>query len=501
MLLILTGGSLAVAYRSVLCQLQAYAILVVSTAAFVMAINDASLRNECTGKSVKSPYCIECKLESRAVITIGRYLPRISSNYERFYMRPLRVHIGICAWIAWIAYGSLFHEARHNDTEDAYIARMIASLTEDVSGATVLHTLRLCRNFLLFANALYSIFSENSTAGDPGGRTHSSMVWSTRSTILFFLLLFVPTSESTAQALGTLELLGRTGLFAALFVSTEALTRAQQYRFWVGSYVSASQIQLVGLLMALGVVKRRRPGKNCTAETIQVAVADEPPIVGSRFSLDGTLAKGAVIVRCAWLLVSSNAGLVLGLVQLFVTLVLYCRARSDTLTKARARGTLLRVVGDKYQQVPSPSRPPKPSSPRPVVDPVPASVPVAPRPAPVAVRQKPTTSAPLSLGLAMSPDSDFMPGIDADEVDSLFDDQDERNTLEDTQRAKRGKKPRTPSPPQSSEISKRPSAGRNAIARSASPSHRSLATSSDAQVRPPPAQAVSRNDQLGFARI
>jgi len=382
-LALLTGGALAVAYRTTLCQLQAYAILLLSIVALGLAVQHASLRRECTVEVLRSPYCIECKGESRAAMVIGQFVSAVSSNYERFYMRVPRLHLALVAWLAWIAYGSLFHGARHNAAEDAYVARVAAALSSGAVGSAVAAHLREARVVVLWLNALYSLLVEHwrvRTIGTPVHQQQQSAAHrALQSTGLFFALLFAPTAESTAQSLSPLSALARTALFAALFFADETLGRAHQYAAWINSYTASYRVQLVGLLMALGSAKPHRPSKSRQVDDVVIPLhgaASASPIVGRRFSLDGKLAEWAVVVRCAWLLVANNGALALGLVQLALTLALLAVVRRDTLRTARAKYPLLQTDSERAAPPRRRMRPPwrqRPADRSPLAEPTPVA--------------------------------------------------------------------------------------------------------------------------------
>src|SRR3990172_8932372 len=99
-LAVLLIGAAAVAHRALLCQLQAYAILLLSFVSFALYVNYTSVCRECTVDTLRSPYCIECRRESRGAMVVGRQVADISSNYERFYMSMMRMHLAAFVWLA-----------------------------------------------------------------------------------------------------------------------------------------------------------------------------------------------------------------------------------------------------------------------------------------------------------------------------------------------------------------------------------------------------------------
>lgn len=316
---VLEAGSLAVAQRSVLCQLQAYAILIVSCVAFASYAYHNSVRRECAVETFTSPYCVDCKGESRGVLIVGRRTNEVSSGYEQLYANPLRVHFAIFVWLAWIAYGSVFHEAQHTASEDAYVSELVHNLTSGPWLDSLLPHVRTLRIVTLFVVACY----------DSSKRAAPHVVYTTA---LFFVLLFFPSAQSTAQALHTVELLSRTAVFVTLFVLAEIVERAEHYRDWLGGYDEAYRIHLTGLLMAIGRARPLRP----KSEEIFIPVCG-PDAVGRSFSIERHLASWRIVVRSAWILVASDAAIGLAVVESLYLLYRLVVARQplDSIVKAK----------------------------------------------------------------------------------------------------------------------------------------------------------------------
>jgi hypothetical protein len=325
---VLEVGALAVSQRSVLCQLQAYAILFVSSVGFVSYAYYNAERRECNIETFTQPYCVDCKGETRGVMVVGRRVGEVPSSYERLYANPLRAHFAIFAWLAWVAYGSVFHEAQHTASEDAYVTELVHGLTSGPWLDSLLPHVRTLRIVALFAVACY----DSSTYGA------SHVVYTTT---VFFALLFFPSSQSTAQALHTVELLSRTAVFTTLFVLAELTERAEHYRDWLGNYGLSYKIHLTGVLMAIGRAKPLRPESENKSEDIFIPVCG-PDSVGRSFSIERHLASWRIIVRSAWILVASDAAIGLAIVESFYLLYRLLVARQPLAPFAAANSSFLR---------------------------------------------------------------------------------------------------------------------------------------------------------------
>jgi hypothetical protein len=321
--LLLSLASAAVANRERLCQLQAYAVLLVSLAAVAFYAHYCQTKREATVETLRKPYCVDCHGESRGALVVGRRSSEVASAYERMHVPLARRHIFIVIWLAWIAYGSIFHEAQHELEEDSVLQ------TVSHSAATA-HYVRWLRVFALWFIAML----------DTLRRSTLHIGWASA---VFYLLLFFPSHDSTPQALSGAELFARTALFLTLAVLSEALQRVEHYCQWIEGYDNTYQTHLAGLLMALGQAMPLKPRVARTSDQLFIPILD-PGVAGRDFSLTVYLVNWRLVLRAAWILVSCNAAIGFALLQAAVIFYRYCAARHTIRSLAVRKTKYLRLA-------------------------------------------------------------------------------------------------------------------------------------------------------------
>lgn len=347
-LALLSVATLAFSARLVLCQLQAYVLLALGVVALLLYVRADCDQHEHSVVALRSPWCLDCSSISRAAILSGARAARVRSNYERLYWSAPRPYLMLAVWLMWIAYGSLFHSAAHQAHEDEFFALWLRSLWKgwNASDASIVVALfRTLRRFLLLGGALYSILTDYFALTSAPQRSAPG-AWHVHAALLFFALLFMPTSGSTAQALDTLTLLARTHLFVALFCVSEQIDAELRYWCWVAQYDSSYRRMLVSAQMALGLVESRSLKSNIDAENI---IPDRPPILsGTRLSIAVPLARLSVVVRSAWILFADNSMIFYAELQLIAMLVLVYKLRTRVRRAVATKDSYLRLSNNAH---------------------------------------------------------------------------------------------------------------------------------------------------------
>jgi hypothetical protein len=324
---LLVAGA-GVTERQAWCQLQGYTILIVSTLALFLYVRHQANLVEETVESVRAHYCVECCKESRSALIIGRLTKEIPSNYERLFPSHPRFYFALFIWLAWIAYGAVFHEGQHALAEEALIDSLFSK--QNLHS----HSLRSLRMLLLFAISIaICVMPQQKTV----------IIYSSAT---FFLLMFFPDENSSAQTLGSLQMAARTGVFICLFLLAELADRAREYRLWIDRYNSVCETHLICLQMALGVAHPLPLLKECTTDHIITPIAD-PSIHGARFSFVSMLSRWSVVVKTAWVLVVSDLFVLLASVQLVLLLMQFAHERRMTFASAGRTESKIRRKGTK----------------------------------------------------------------------------------------------------------------------------------------------------------
>lgn len=383
-------GCVAVAYRVYVCQLQAYAMLILVIFVAVLNLRYRSLRQECTVEASRTQlYCLDLGTESSISLVVGRHARLMKSNYERLHHMPTRMWLMLALWLSWIAYGSLFHSGEHAAAENDLLVDLAHV------GASTPQTLRVLRVYVLAFNAIVSLllspplfvsFDEHyrhrpvvqdaSEEDDPNESVSNALPTSRTSiyyrlvafvyslisghplhfATIFFVLLFFPVAESTPQALLPTQLFARTSLFAALFFISEVFERTKHFVDWLAAYRPETAGVLVGVQMALGNVQRKAlPVKGRAAISGAIGVGHTNILSdsnGRTFSLSRELSNWSIIVRSAWILVASSSVIWCALVQLLITLVLIYRMRASVYGIVQQRANLLRLKSTQHERTP-----------------------------------------------------------------------------------------------------------------------------------------------------
>lgn len=308
---VLAIASTAVALRSYFQQAQAYVALLLTLLLVVMILHHKSRLRTCVVKSICEFYCFECKGESVLGFVIGKNTRRVFSNYERINMQPVRSWILVLAWLVWLGYGSLFNAGQREHAENAAIENVAGAALGD----SIPHVLRSARLYLLCGVALASTFLR--IAGYAGAEDR----WTLRLFGVFFLLMFAPTRESTAQALTPLEIVARVSSFCALLLVSETHRRTLHYVDWLQNFDQRTSVVLAGIQMSLGKAKPRSLRGGHTRDTLVASIADQVPLAGRSFSFVKALGEWSVVVESAWVLAASNGVYGLTLAQLAATCV------------------------------------------------------------------------------------------------------------------------------------------------------------------------------------
>lgn len=329
-LAVLLMGSIAVANRSVLCQLQAYSILIITMVTLILYAQYYSIEREYTIETFRDPYCVDCMRPSRAALMVGRQASTISSNYERLYFcRPREFLIGFC-WLAWIAYGSVFHEGKHSEQEDAYVADVFQYLGNTTVVYWMVPYARFFRNLVLWLIAL---------------ALTRRLIRPTAAFVVFFVLLFAPSSHSTPQALTTYELVARTCIFVTIFVLAELLKRTVHYAEWIKTYSDTHSAHISSVMMALGLAQTKSFSSRLRSESL--TISDMPTLAtGQTFSLDVYLSDWTVIIESSWIMVACDWAIVLALLQACAQLYWILEKRKSIVLSARDNLTKTRIKGD-----------------------------------------------------------------------------------------------------------------------------------------------------------
>jgi hypothetical protein len=394
-------GCIGVAYRVHICKMPAFVVLFVGALSGMLYLNAKALRKERSIKTFRSIYSLDFANVTTVAYAVGTDVKLTSSNYERLHFFPVRIWLMLLLWVAWILYGAVFHSGEHVHTEDELLRDLTGVGTETP------HLLRVTRLYVLAVNAIAAIFYASRTlvkpseslergfsmlpggsgvADDPTDRNSGG--WPMFFTTVFFVLLFLPTPDSTPQALHPIQLLSRTLVFDALFLSSELFDRTLHYAFWLVSYTKSMADMLAGTQMALGRVVRKPLLTTGAGNGDHLDAIAPPPValaeVFRSFSLVQTLSQWSIVVRSAWILVASAEVHYLALVQLLITAILVIRMRSSAIDAVLMKRELLRL--NDGRNLPS-TPPPSPTKSMTVIPVVPVAAAVPASPAPVATEK------------------------------------------------------------------------------------------------------------------
>ena len=352
-LLLLEAGALAVGFRAHLCQAQAYAIIVLAIFAMTSMLLYGSLRRDSLVEIKKEVYCADLSRSSHIAVTPGRLSVDVVSSYERLYFSQVRLWLPLFVWLVWVAYGALFHSGPHSDKIEHDLLIDLGNVGENTPALLKqlhLYSLAFCG---LASLALTGWFRRDTKDG-----SSSSVVipiaeqrWQTLLWVLFALLLFFPSRESTAQALVPSMLAARTALFFVLFVLAESVNRLVHYERWLRCYRAFTQAILVAIQIALGGAKPMtlKEDRIKDMENGIDTMAPPPPVPrlkrpNSSTLISAELVKYCSILQSAWILLANERLYPLAFLQVLAMLFAHAHMRKKMIAVARERSADFFVV-------------------------------------------------------------------------------------------------------------------------------------------------------------
>jgi hypothetical protein len=365
---LLTIGSLAVAFRIYLCQAQAYAIIVLTIIAGSTMLLHTSQRRESLVKIKKEVYCADLSQTSHIAVTPGRLSGTVVSSYEQLYFTRVRVWVPLIVWLVWVAYGALFHSGPHTEHVSHELLIDISNVGDETPAM-----LRVARLYLLVFCALSSMAITQWFRRRDARESEVTIVkmsegeqrWQCRIWLLFALLLFFPARESTAQALLPMRLLARTSLFLVLFVLSESVNRLVHYERWIRCYHGFTQAILVAIQISLGKAKTMPLKEERAQELVKCIDKMEPPppVLEPRKQnspdlLTNEIVKYCAVLQSSWVLFASEAVYPVALFQVLVFLFMNRRLRQSVVQLVHERSAEFFIVNQDplTQQLPVTSR-------------------------------------------------------------------------------------------------------------------------------------------------
>jgi hypothetical protein len=353
--ILLAIGALCVGFRVYLCQAQAYAIIALSIITMIITLLHNAHRRDSIVEIKKNVYCADLANTSHIAVTPGRLSGDVTSSYERLYFTRIRVWLPLIIWLAWIAYGTLFHSGKHADHTEHELLIDLASVGNETPALLRtgrLYTLALCG---LASTLLTQYFRRNPSstivAMSNTEKTLQCILW-----LVFGALLFFPAIESTAQALLPLRLIARTSFFYTLFILNENLNRLVHYERWLCCYQPFTQAILVAIQIALGRAKPMRLSEDKAKElALKIdKMAPPPPMPelkrpNSSELLSSELVNYCAVLQSAWVLVAGDSIYPLAFLQVVFVLAMHIYMRKRIVAVAQERSPSLFVVN---QQIP-----------------------------------------------------------------------------------------------------------------------------------------------------
>jgi hypothetical protein len=348
--LLLSAGALAVGFRVYLCQAQAYAIIALSICTMAIVLLNNAHRRDSLVEIKKNVYCADLSKSSHIAVTPGRLSSDVISSYERLYFTRIRVWLPLVVWLTWIAYGTLFHSGKHDESVEHELLIDLAAVGKEIPSA-----LRIIRLYSLSACGLLSVLLTQIYKGRGTSSivamSNSEKVCQTAIWIAFGTLLFFPAIESTAQALVPLRLMARTTLFYILFILSENVNRLVHYERWIICYQPFTQAILIAIQIALG---RARPMKLNEERAKELAsgvdrMAPPPPVPklkkpNSIELITNELINYCAILQSAWILVAGETVYAVAFFQVLILLVLHIHMRKRIIAAAQDRSPDFFVV-------------------------------------------------------------------------------------------------------------------------------------------------------------
>lgn len=315
-------GSLAVGFRVYLCQAQAYAMIALSIFSVCIFLVHKSQRNESVVKIMRGVYCSELAQTSQIAVIPGRMSVEVASSYERLHFTRVRVWIPLFVWLAWVAYGSLFHSGRHSEHVVHELLVDLAAVGEGVPA--------LVQRFRVYALVLCGFASIAATnlaryRQDSRERDSQGVIW-----VVFLVSLFLPAIDSTAQALVPAKLAARTAFFFVLFLLSESFNRLVHYELWLANYRETTRAILIAVQIALGRAKPMKLNRDMVGDVSKQI--DSLSSSTSTESSGSDLMKSKVVkyncvLQSAWLLVASDVAYPFAFLQVLLILALHVHIR------------------------------------------------------------------------------------------------------------------------------------------------------------------------------
>lgn len=299
---LLLTACFAISYRTIWCQIQAAAIILVSIAALVFRENERKQRIELGIKQQNLVYCMCCQRTSQTSLTFGSRvaaLQKESTLYEKLSVPVFGSSLMLTVWIVWVAYSALFHEGAHEAAVNQEI-EVIFGFSEQLP--PVLHTIR---TFVLFSMAMFSYFANATFA-----LIHLSVV---------LLCALLPPSTATAQALTLGELISRTAQFCALFFVSEVYEMNFRYAMWL----RAPKVERNSVLTAIqnafkkDVEVRKPRSSDVPRDAVSIELLAESEVGRSHY-LSSSAAHLLTALRSSWVLLVPREAVALSFVQIFI---------------------------------------------------------------------------------------------------------------------------------------------------------------------------------------
>lgn len=353
----LVAGALAVGFRVYLCQAQAYAMILLTIVAAIMALLHNAQRRDSIVKIKKEVYCADLSDVSHIAVAPGRLSGEVASSYERLYFTRMRTWVPLVVWLIWVAYGSLFHSGKHVEHSPHELLIDLAGVGEQVPA-----TLRVARIYLLafcgIGSVLLSLFYRRRDERNPESTvlkmSEQEQAWHSRLWILFSFLLFIPSVDSTAQGLLPLRLVARTTMFYVLFVLSESFNRLLHHERWLRNYKPFTEAVLVAIQIALGRAKPRKLKEQKERELAAALESMEPPspIVNPRKSnahdmFTSEIVKYCAVLQSAWVLVANDSVYPIALLQTLFLLFMHAKVRRTVIATSQSQANDLFVVNSK----------------------------------------------------------------------------------------------------------------------------------------------------------
>lgn len=345
--LVLLSAGLAINYRTIWCQIQAAAIIVIAITALLCKERERKERVELGIKQQNLVYCLCCQRTSQTALTFGSRVAlqqHESTIYEKLFVPVYGCSLMLTVWVIWVAYSALFHEGAHEAAVNQEI-EVIFGFSEQLP--PVLHTIR---TFLLFTMAILSLFV-NSTFS----LIHLAVV---------LLCALLPPSTSTAQTLTLGELTSRTALFCTLFLIAESYEMNLRHNLWIRNARNERNTLLVAIQNAFKRDQeplRARKQKPVDPQSVSIEVLSESEIGRSHY-LSNSASHLVTALRSCWILLVPREAVPLVITQIIIMLFLIYSERKKLehdvsegkLRPVYIEGTAPRVssssIGDQQQQ-------------------------------------------------------------------------------------------------------------------------------------------------------